>query len=165
MFSPTGKRVSWLVLGALCVAGALWLMRASEAADKPTPLVKSKVVGWEEARKTEADWGQMRFYFTGETGGTKNVLTAVAVVEPGKAVHKSHRHAEEEYLAVVDGSGTWSLAGKESPAQRGDILYAEPWVYHGLKNTGDKPLVFLVVRYTSKGVPAPPRPDSRPDEL
>ena len=26
----------------------------------------------------------MRFYFTGETSGSKNVLTAVAVVEPGK---------------------------------------------------------------------------------
>jgi len=164
MFSSTGKRVWSLVAGAVCLAGALWLTRWSDAADKP-PLLKSKIVGWEEARKTEADWGQMRFYFTGETAGSKNVLTAVAVVEPGKAVHKSHRHAEEEYLAVVDGSGTWSVAGKESPAQRGDILYVEPWVYHGLKNTGDKPLIFLVVRYTSKGVPAPPRPDNRPDGL
>jgi mannose-6-phosphate isomerase-like protein (cupin superfamily) len=93
------------------------------------------------------------------------VLTAVAVVEPGKAVHKSHRHAEEEYLVLVDGAGTWSLAGRQTPAKRGDVLYAEPWVYHGLKNTGDKPLIFLVVRYSSKGVPLPPRPDNKPDEM
>jgi mannose-6-phosphate isomerase-like protein (cupin superfamily) len=164
MFSSTGKRVCSLVAGAVCVAGALWLVRWSDAADKP-PLLKSKIVGWDEARKTEADWGQMRFYFTGETAGTKNVLTAVAVVEPGKAVHKSHRHAEEEYLVLVDGSGTWSLDGKDSPARRGDVLYVEPWVYHGLKNTGERPLIFLVVRYAGKGVPAPPRPDNRPDEL
>ncbi len=165
MFSSMAKRALSLVAGVVCVAGALWLVRFSDAADKQPPLLKTKVVGWEEARKTEADWGQMRSYFTGETAGTKNVLTAVAVVEPGKAVHKSHRHAEEEYLVLVDGSGTWSVAGKESPARRGDILYVEPWVYHGLKNTGDKPLIFVVVRYASKGVPAPPRPDTRPDEL
>ena len=106
----------------------------------------------------------MRRYFTGETAGTKDLLTAVAVVKPGKAVHRAHRHAEEEYLILVEGSGTWSLDGKESPAKRGDILYAEPWVYHGLTNTGSEQLVFVVVRFNSKGVTIPPRPDNRPDE-
>jgi hypothetical protein len=89
----------------------------------------------------------------------------VAVVQPGKSVHKAHRHAEEEYLALVEGSGTWSLDGKEFPAARGDVLYVEPWVYHGLTNTGDNPLIFLVVRYNGKGVPPPPQPDGRPNEL
>lgn len=152
---------------ALCALGfvtAVW-MRPSDAADKGPELLKSKIVGWDQAKPIHGDWGQMRFYFTGETGGTKDVLTAVAVVEPGKAVHKSHRHAEEEYLAIVEGTGIWSLDGKEIPAKRGDILYVEPWVYHGLKNTGDKPLTFLVVRYNSKGVSIPARPDNRPDEM
>ncbi len=93
------------------------------------------------------------------------MLTAVATVKPGEAVHRAHRHAEEEYLVVAEGSGTWSLDGKEFPAKRGDVLYTEPWVYHGLTNTGDKPLVFLVVRFNGKGVELPPRPDDRPDEL
>jgi mannose-6-phosphate isomerase-like protein (cupin superfamily) len=147
--------------GFLAALGLLGALRAADP--QPQPL-KSQVVRWDDARIHKADWGQMRFYFTGETGATKNVLTAAAVVEPGKAVHASHRHAEEEYLVLVDGSGVWSLDGKDIPAQRGDVLYAEPWVYHGLKNTGDKPLIFVVVRYQGKGVPAPPRPDSRPDE-
>lgn len=32
-------------------------------------------------------------------------------------------------------------------------------------NTGDKPLVFTVVKFTAKGVKVPERPDSRKDEL
>jgi mannose-6-phosphate isomerase-like protein (cupin superfamily) len=163
--SPTARKlVGSLAFCALGFAAAWCLIPSGYAADKPPALLKSKIVGWEEAKQHQADWGQMRFYFTGETAGTKNVLTAVAVVEPGKAVHKSHRHAEEEYLVLVEGSGIWSLAGKESPANRGDVLFVEPWVYHGLKNTGDKPLIFLVVRYTAKGLPVPPRPDNKPDE-
>ena len=159
---PKGVALA-LILGGAGIA-ALAAYRGTDAADKPAATIESKIVGWDEARVHTADWGQMRFYMTGETSGSKNVLTAVAIVEPGKSVHKAHRHAEEEYLAVVEGSGTWSLNDKESPAKRGDILYAAPWVYHGLTNTGDKPLIFLVVRYSSKGVPVPPRPDSRPDE-
>jgi mannose-6-phosphate isomerase-like protein (cupin superfamily) len=153
-----------LVFGGAAVFVLLTRSSGADAADKPAPTIESKIVGWDEAQIHKADWGQMRFYMTGETSGSKNVLTAVAIVEPGKSVHKAHRHAEEEYLAVVEGSGTWSLNDKESPAKRGDVLYAAPWVYHGLTNTGDKPLIFLVVRYSSKGVPVPPRPDSRPDE-
>ncbi len=160
------KRAGWFVMGLSGgVLLALGWVALGGAADAPPAPLKSQVVRWDDARVHKADWGQMRFYFTGQTGATQNVLTAVAIVEPGKAVHKAHRHAEEEYLVLVDGSGTWHLAGKEFPAQRGDILYVEPWVYHGLKNTGDRPLIFLVVRYQGKGVPAPPRPDDRPDEL
>jgi mannose-6-phosphate isomerase-like protein (cupin superfamily) len=107
----------------------------------------------------------MRIYFRGKTFATKDALVAVAVVQPGKSVHKAHRHAQEEYLVVAEGTGTWSLDGKESPAKQGDVLYVEPWVYHGLINTGDKPLTFLVIRYNGKGVDTPPKPDDRPNEL
>lgn len=147
-------------VGSLVLFAALLSLTPARASE---PL-KSKIVGFEEARPTPAKWGEMRRYFTGETFGTKDVLTAVAIVDPGKSVHRAHRHAQEEYLIVAEGSGTWSLDGKESPAQRGDILYAEPWVYHGLMNSGDKPLIFVVVRYNAKGLKLPSRPDNRPDE-
>ena len=153
---------------ALCTIGlavGLLIDYPTDAADsKPKPL-KSRVVTWNDAQPHEADWGQMRFYFRGQTRGTTDVLTAVAVVEPGKAVHRAHRHAQEEYLVLVSGSGTWSLDGKEFPAVLGDILYVEPWVYHGLTNTGDVPLIFVVVRYNPKGVDIPLKPDDRPNEL
>ena len=139
------------------------IQKASDAVIKPQ-LAKSGVIPSEAAKVNKADWGEMRRYLTGETFGTKDVLTAAAVVKPGKAVHRAHRHAQEEYLIVTEGSGTWSLDGKQSPAKPGDILYVEPWVYHGLTNTGTQPLVFVVVRYNGKGITLPPRPDDRPDE-
>jgi mannose-6-phosphate isomerase-like protein (cupin superfamily) len=155
-----------MVAGLPSVLLAVVMVAASSAAaadPQPKPL-KSGIVSFADAKANQADWGEMRRYFTGETSGTKDVLTAVAIVKPGKAVHRAHRHAQEEYLILVEGSGTWSLDGKESPAKRGDILYAEPWVYHGLTNAGTEPLIFVVVRFASKGVQVPPRPDNRPDE-
>ncbi len=162
------KRVRTLVSSAvLCGAGfaaALLVMRPIDAADPEPARLKTQVVAWDDAPSHKADWGEIRTYFRGETPGTKNVLTAVAVVEPGKSVHPAHRHAEEEYLVIARGSGTWSVDGKESPAKLGDILYVEPWVYHGVTNTGDEPLIFVVFRYNPKGTEIPPRPDDQPDE-
>ena len=47
---------------------------------------------------------------------------------------------------------------------RGGHVYTEPWVYHGLTNTGTEQLIFVVVRCNSKGVTVPPCPANRPDE-
>jgi len=150
---------------AVCIAITFVAYSIQAAEPKPDDL-KSQIVRWDDARSHVADWGEMRLYFLGgKTFATKDVLVAVAVVQPGKSVHKAHRHAQEEYLAVADGTGMWSLDGKEFPAKQGDILYVEPWVYHGLTNTGDKPLTFLVIRYNGKGVKTPPKPDDRPNEL
>ncbi len=156
---------------ALCGVGFAAILLAAGrtgAADKPEKQprpFKSKVVTWQDARSIRDAWGEMRVHFAGETFGTKDAFTAVAVVEPGKAVHAAHRHAEEEYLILAEGSGVWYLDGREFPAKKGDVLYVEPWVFHGLKNTGEKPLTFVVVRYNAKGIPIPPRPDNGKDEL
>ncbi len=152
---------------ALTAVAFAWNSLAGSAgtARSPAQPQKSQIIRQHEAPVSEADWGKMYRYFAGESGETRNVLVAVAVVQPGKAVHRAHRHAMEEYLMLVEGEGTWSLDGKETPATAGDILYAEPWVYHGLTNTGTKPLTFAVFRYNTKGMDLVPRPDDRPDEL
>jgi mannose-6-phosphate isomerase-like protein (cupin superfamily) len=165
MSTRATRLVSSLAWCGAGVAAALWLMPRTDAADPGPPGLRSRVVSRDEAQLLQADWGRMRIYFRGQTHGSKDVLTAVAVVQPGKAVHRAHRHAEEEYLILTEGSGTWSLGSKQFPAKRGDILYTEPWVYHGVTNTGDSPLVFAVVRFNSKGVQTPPKPDDRPNEL
>ena len=161
------RKLTWSL--ALCGAGfvaALLVLSPSDAADKKAEPLESQIVRWDDAKSHTADWGEMRSYFRGETQATKDVLVAAAIVQPGKTVHAAHRHAEEEYLMLVEGSGTWSLAGKKIEARRGDALYAEPWVYHGITNTGTEPLIFAVVRYNGKGVNPPPRPqDGKKDEL
>lgn len=159
-------KVSFLSVLSYSVVFVLVLLARPAAAQNPTSSeLKSRIIRWDDAKSHSADWGEMRRYLHGQTFATEKTFVAAAIVQPGKSVHKAHRHAEEEYLAVVEGTGTWWLDGKESPAKRGDILYVEPWVYHGLTNTGDRPLVFLVIKYNGKGVKPPARPDDRPDEL
>jgi len=150
----------------VCVGVALLILGNSVRAAEPKPTdLKSQIVSWNDAKAHKADWGQIRKYFTGQTYATKDALIAVAVVKPGKTIHETHRHADEEYLAIIEGTGVLVLKDKEVPTKRGDMLYVEPWVYHGIKNTGDKPLIFLVIRYNGKGTPVLPQPDDRPNEL
>lgn len=37
-------------------------------------------------------------------------------------------------------------------------------MHAGLTNTSSEQLIFVVIRFNSKGITVPPRPDDRPDE-
>jgi quercetin dioxygenase-like cupin family protein len=129
------------------------------AAQAPTekPLVSALIRG-EDAVPTRGPWGEWRRYFRGHTHGTKDMVVLMVTVKPGQAPHPPHRHAEEEFMILADGSGTWTLDGKEIVAKKGDVVYAAPWTMHGLKNTGDAPLTYYMVKWNNKGVQAPERP-------
>ena len=115
----------------------------------------SAVISQKSAVKQEFDWGSLITYFDKDTYGTKDVLAAVAIIKPGLEIHPPHKHAEEEYLMVTEGTGTWHLKGKDFKAQAGDMLYASPWDLHGIKNTGEKPLSFVVWKWNNKGLDLP----------
>jgi quercetin dioxygenase-like cupin family protein len=118
----------------------------------------SALIRVEDAVPTLGNWGEWRRYFRSQTHGTKDMVVLVITLKPGQAPHPPHRHAEEEFMILAEGTGTWTLDGKEIAARKGDVVYAAPWTLHGLKNTGDAPLIYYMVKWNNKGVKAPERP-------
>jgi len=143
-----GVRVCWILASVgLAPLGAGDAPLASQV----FPAVKAEV-------KAKGEFGEFRAFLTGETRGLEDLLTGVAVIEPGQQIHPPHDHAEEEFLLVAKGEGTWHLDGRESPAREGDLLYVAPWVVHGLRNTSGAPLTFFVVKWNGAGLPRPEKP-------
>jgi mannose-6-phosphate isomerase-like protein (cupin superfamily) len=118
----------------------------------------SAILSQQEAQRQDFGWGTLYTYYERESYGTRDGLAAVAVIKPGSEIHPPHQHAEEEYLMVVEGHGTWHLNGRERAAKPGDMQYAAPWDAHGIKNTGTAPLRFVVWKWNSKGVVPLARP-------
>ena len=136
------KKVALLACLSACFSGCFSVVAA--------PNIDTAVVSEKQAKYDKFDWGKLYTYFEGESAGTKDALTAVAVILPGMEIHPPHKHQEEEYLMVLEGQGTWTVGDKDFPASAGDILYATPWDLHGIKNTGDKPLKFVVFKWGYK---------------
>ncbi|OFW02517.1 MAG: hypothetical protein A3I61_15965 [Acidobacteria bacterium RIFCSPLOWO2_02_FULL_68_18] len=73
------------------------------------------------------------------------LLVGLNAFEPGQA-HALHAHADlDKVYQVVDGSGTFLLAGRELPMQAGDLLVAPAGVPHGVRNTGAGRLLVLAI--------------------
>ena len=114
-----------------------------------------------DAKAIIKEWGEMDIYTTGdkETFGTEGMFTALTDVLPGKSVHPAHRHGEEEFLVITRGHGVWSINGKEILAKLGDMIYADPWDFHGLANTGKDTLTFFVIKWKNKRIDIPDEPE------
>lgn len=145
-------------IGAVASLLLAWTAGAFVSTHRSTPQA-SAIVSQEQALRQDFDWGSLYTYYEGESYSTRDGLSAVAVIQPGQQIHPPHEHAEEEYLMVVEGDGTWHLNGEERPARTGDMLYAAPWDVHGIKNTGTTPLTFVVWKWNGKGVAPMEQPE------
>jgi len=135
-------------------AGALWAQKSEQ------PALESHIYSAGDARTSKGEWGEIHIY-TGDatpTFGTNSLLTASLTFLPGKQLQPPHQHPDEEFQYVVEGEGTWSLNGKEQPLHAGDLMYTRPWDWHGIRNSGDRPLKFFVFKFRARGVPEPVKP-------
>jgi mannose-6-phosphate isomerase-like protein (cupin superfamily) len=116
-------------------------------AHPPAPPLRSTLVHAGDGAPRGAPWGQWRPRVRGDA--TRGMSLSLFSLAPGQAPHPPHKHAEEELLILVTGTGVWHLNGQESPAGPGDVVYAAPWEMHGLRNTGSTPLDYYVLKSAS----------------
>lgn len=162
--SPAARATGWCA--ALLAAGCC--ATSGEPAAAPATL-RSQVIPHAQAEASQLtdvhDPRQViadlhRYCEAGATPSLRDLLTIAITLHPGQQLHPPHQHAEEEFLWIASGSGEWHLDGREFPAAAGDLLYTEPWVMHGITNTGREPLTFFVVKWNGNGMPVPPPPAS-----
>ena len=164
---------STFAAGLLAGAGALALLGAAPvqdgAAGKPAAApakpaaapaadVDSCIVTRAAASAEKGAYGELHAFLTGATRSLKDLLVAEIVLDAGKEIHPAHVHADEEFLYVAKGEGTWHFLGKDVAAHEGDTLYVKPWDLHGITNTGKEKLTFFVVKWNGRQLPVPEKP-------
>jgi mannose-6-phosphate isomerase-like protein (cupin superfamily) len=70
----------------------------------------------------------------------------MSVVAPHSATHPPHVHAEDEFFFILEGNAELYLQGKWTPAEPYTSFYCPSNVEHGIRNTGDTELKYLVIK-------------------
>lgn len=145
------KGTAGIALAAALGAGGCVQARIDEG-------IRSQILREADVEPVHGPFGVLRKYFDGaSTRSLRDVVTGLATLEPGTEIHPPHVHAEEEFMYVLSGRGTWHVDGKDIAAQPGDLMYTAPWVSHGITNTGSEPLTFCVFKWNPAGMsPADP---------
>jgi quercetin dioxygenase-like cupin family protein len=87
-----------------------------------------------------------QYWFADETFLSDGRTLKLSVVEKGKASHAPHKHVEDEFLFVLEGTAEFYLDGKTKVVGPLTSLYCPSNVEHGIKNAGDTQLKYLVIR-------------------
>jgi mannose-6-phosphate isomerase-like protein (cupin superfamily) len=70
----------------------------------------------------------------------------MSVVKPREATHAPHRHTEDEFFFVLEGTAEFFLNGKTRTAGPYTSFYCPPNSEHGIRNAGDTELKYLVIK-------------------
>jgi quercetin dioxygenase-like cupin family protein len=70
----------------------------------------------------------------------------LSVVSPHSATHPPHRHAEDEFFFVLEGTAEFYLNGETKTAGPMTSFYCPSNSEHGIKNIGDTELKYLVIK-------------------
>lgn len=80
--------------------------------------------------------------FAGPEHGMKNLEVWGQVIEAGAAT-PVHRHACEEAIVILEGSGTLTIEGKDTAFGPNSTLIIPADVIHQIANTGDTKMVII----------------------
>ncbi len=90
-------------------------------------------------------------YLVNQEAGCLDVTQFVGVIPPGKA--PEHSHTYDEVVYIIEGTGTYHIAGQEVPMAPGTCLHLPPYTRHCLENSGTSNMKVLGVFHPS-GDPA-----------
>lgn len=146
------KFLSFLAASFFCWAGAI--VSASESTTVvPAPgySLKNCVTVFDPA-KVEKTAAGYQFWFA-NTALADGKTVKLSVVGPHLATHSPHRHAEDEFFFILEGSAEFLLGDERQVVGPQTLLYCPSWHLHGIRNVGSTDLKYLVIKRYNGPVP------------
>jgi (S)-ureidoglycine aminohydrolase len=113
--------------------------------------VKSWVYSWKNLKAVKEETRERSQVFKGYTHSLQELEIHVTTLEPGKAPHPPHVHADAEELIIVkNGRLTVTINGKTEELGPGSVAMAMPGDEHGFNNAGESPATYYVIKYKAK---------------
>lgn len=108
------------------------------------------VYHWDSLVTSIEDTRIRREIMEGSTTSLAHFEAHTSTLEPGKAPHPPHTHADEEELLIVkEGQVKITINGVSKIMGRGSIAYAIPGEEHGIENAGTTQATYYVFKYKS----------------
>ena len=124
-------------------------------AQSRNPLMKSSVFDWNAIEVKTTKTGASRDFFKGPTATLDQLECHVTTINPGEAPHPPHQHAEEELIIIKDGTIEAMQNGAMKRAGPGSIIFEASNDLHGLRNVGQTPATYFVIKWFPPGTLKP----------
>lgn len=142
-------------MGGLVFVAAIAVGTSARSEDRK-PL--SSAFEWSEVKVEPTKVGAVRRFFKLPTATVGELALHVTTLNAGESPHEPHRHPEEELIIVKEGSVESFIEGQTRRLGPGSVMFHGANELHGLRNVGDGPATYHVIKWTV----APAEPAAKP---
>jgi quercetin dioxygenase-like cupin family protein len=118
--------------------------------DSPKPHLASSVFDWNQLTAQPTPVGQFRPIVDAPTATFANFECHVTTLRPGVVSHAPHQHPDEEIVIVKEGTLEITVNGRVLRAGAGSLFFIASNDHHGLRNAGDTPATYHVMRIVTR---------------
>src|SRR5438093_10229983 len=105
------------------------------------------IIVWDEGRKRQHERGFAMPFVNAECGAEKLAMH-VSEILPGQAAHEPHAHEGEEIMFVLEGTAEIRMGEETQTVGPNTAVFCPPHVFHGIRNVGETPIRYLIIRTT-----------------
>ncbi len=151
-----------LTVAAIAVAATLafvkWtpsLTAQTPAPPKTSETMTSSVFEWEKMVAKPSKVGAARQVFQAPTPTLDELECHITTLNPGATPHEPHKHVDEELILVKEGTVESLVKGERRKAGPGSVIFQSSNQLHAIRNVGDTPATYFVVKWNSPGMMRP----------
>jgi quercetin dioxygenase-like cupin family protein len=123
------------------------------SAQNKTPKLQSAVYDYEKLEVKPTKVGEGRAVLNGSTVTLKNLETHITTINAGEAPHAPHRHPDDEFVLVREGTLEVNINGRTQRAGAGSVLFLSSNDLHGWRNVGTTRASYHVIRIVTDATP------------
>jgi quercetin dioxygenase-like cupin family protein len=139
------------------------LTAALFAVDSTPVRLGTSLFQWEELPAKPTGVGERRDVADQPTATLERFECHISTLLPGRMSHPPHRHPQEEFILLREGTLDVAINGKVQRAGPGAVLFFASNDLHNVTNVGDQPAVYFVFNLTTAAThtaPAQPAVES-----
>lgn len=107
----------------------------------------SMLLAWDSIRFTPHDKGGIRRFFDRKSAMSDRIEMHATTLNPAIKSHDPHTHLPDEILIMMEGTTEMEIGNGKFSGQPGDVYFMGSNIPHAIRNTGDKPSMYLAFQW------------------
>jgi XRE family transcriptional regulator, regulator of sulfur utilization len=138
----------------LCVAAvaSVVTLAATAGTRAAAPVIASTIFDWNSFKEQPNKTGTVRHVVQAPTATLDELEIHITTLNKGETPHPPHKHADEELVIVKEGTVESLVNGQLKRVGPGSIIFQASNQLHSIRNVGDGPAVYHVVKWNSPGM-------------
>src|SRR5207244_413738 len=117
-----------------------------------TVVLNSTIFDWTTMKAEPNKTGSVRKVVQEPTATLDELEIHITTLNPGETPHPPHKHPDEELLIVKEGTVESLNNGQLKRVGPGSVIFQASNQMHGIRNVGDVPATYHVIKWNSPGM-------------